>query len=52
MAHTKEAVASWRGSNAVDNDGERIGTLDEIYMDVETASPSGLLLRPGCSAQR
>jgi uncharacterized protein (TIGR02271 family) len=47
MAHTKEAVASWRGSNAVDNDGDKIGTIEEIYMDVETGEPEWLAVKTG-----
>ena len=47
MAHTKEAVASWRGSNAVDSDGKKIGTIEEIYMDVETGKPEWLAVKTG-----
>jgi uncharacterized protein (TIGR02271 family) len=47
MAQTKEAVASWRGSNAVDNDGDKIGTIEEIYMDAETGKPEWLAVTTG-----
>ena len=47
MAQTKEAVASWRGSNAVDNDGDKIGTIEEIYMDAETGKPEWLAVKTG-----
>ena len=47
MAHTKEAVASWRGSDAVDSDGKKIGTIEEIYMDVETGKPEWLAVKTG-----
>jgi uncharacterized protein (TIGR02271 family) len=47
MAQSKEAVASWRGSNAVDNDGDKIGTIEEIYMDVETGEPEWLAVKTG-----
>ena len=29
MTHTQSAVAEWRGRNAVDSDGDKIGTIDE-----------------------
>jgi uncharacterized protein (TIGR02271 family) len=47
MAQTKEAVGSWRGSNAVDNDGEKVGTIHEIYMDAETGKPEWLAVKTG-----
>jgi len=47
MAQTKEAIASWRGSNAVDNDGDKIGTIEEIYMDAETGKPEWLAVTTG-----
>ena len=39
MNPTDSAVAEWRGSNAVDSDGEKIGTIEEIYLDNETGQP-------------
>src|SRR5918999_4144762 len=47
MAQTKEAVASWRGRNAVDNDGDKIGKIEEIYMDAETGQPEWLAVTTG-----
>jgi uncharacterized protein (TIGR02271 family) len=47
MAQTKEAVASWRGSNAVGSDGDKIGKIEEIYMDAETGKPEWLAVTTG-----
>ena len=47
MAQTKEAIASWRGRNAVDRDGDKIGAIDEIYMDTETGKPEWLAVKTG-----
>jgi uncharacterized protein (TIGR02271 family) len=47
MAQTKEAVGSWRGCNAVDNDGDKIGKIEEIYMDAETGKPEWLAVTTG-----
>jgi hypothetical protein len=32
-------IADWHGMEIVDNSGERIGKLEEIYVDVETDEP-------------
>jgi sporulation protein YlmC with PRC-barrel domain len=32
-------VADWRGKNLVDRDGEKIGKLEEVYVDVENDEP-------------
>jgi len=32
-------IAQWRGKELVDRDGERIGKLEEVYVDVETDEP-------------
>jgi uncharacterized protein (TIGR02271 family) len=47
MNPTESAVAEWRGSNAVDSDGETIGTIAEIYMDAETGRPEWLAVKTG-----
>jgi uncharacterized protein (TIGR02271 family) len=47
MNPTESAVAEWRGSSAVDGDGEKIGTIDEIYMDAETGRPEWLAVKTG-----
>lgn len=45
--HTEQAVAGWRGSDVVDSDGDKIGTIDEIYADVETGRPEWLAVKTG-----
>ena len=47
MPHTESAVAEWRGRNAVDSDGDKIGSIDEIYMDAETGKPEWLAVKTG-----
>jgi uncharacterized protein (TIGR02271 family) len=47
MTPTDSAVAEWRGSNAVDSDGQKIGTIEEIYMDTETGKPEWLAVKTG-----
>src|SRR3954453_1277970 len=34
-----QEVANWRGRRVVDQSGEEIGTLDDIYLDSETDEP-------------
>jgi uncharacterized protein (TIGR02271 family) len=47
MTPTDSAVADWRGRTAVDSDGGKIGSIDEIYMDTETGKPEWLAVKTG-----
>src|SRR5688500_5321604 len=47
MAYSQEAVGSWRGCHAVDDDGDKIGKIEEIYMDAETGKPEWLAVTTG-----
>ena len=40
-------VYEWRGRTVVDRDGEKIGKLDEIYLDRETNEPEWALVKTG-----
>jgi uncharacterized protein (TIGR02271 family) len=40
-------VLEWRGRTVVDRDGEKIGKLDEIYLDRETDEPEWALVNTG-----
>jgi uncharacterized protein (TIGR02271 family) len=46
MAGSAE-VLEWRGRSVVDRDGEKIGKLDEIYLDQETNEPEWALVNTG-----
>src|SRR3954452_11014551 len=43
---TEQAVA-WRGRNAVDADGSKIGTIEEVYLDADTDRPEWLAVKTG-----
>jgi uncharacterized protein (TIGR02271 family) len=45
--HTREDVLSWRGSDLLDNDGDKIGSIDEIYLDRETDEPEWAVVTTG-----
>ena len=47
MNPTESAVAAWRGAAVVDQDGEKIGTIDEIYADADTGKPEWLAVKTG-----
>jgi uncharacterized protein (TIGR02271 family) len=47
MNPMESAVAAWRGATAVDRDGEKIGTIDEIYADADTGKPEWLAVKTG-----
>jgi len=38
MAHHQD-IGEWQGKNLVDRNGERIGKLEDVYVDVETNEP-------------
>jgi uncharacterized protein (TIGR02271 family) len=40
-------VSSWRGRTMIGGDGEKIGTIDEIYLDAETGRPEWALTSTG-----
>ncbi|MEA2141680.1 MAG: hypothetical protein QOI64_110, partial [Solirubrobacteraceae bacterium] len=47
MPTTREDVLSWRGQDLVDNDGDKIGTIEEIYLDAETDEPEWAVVKTG-----
>jgi uncharacterized protein (TIGR02271 family) len=47
MTNTESAVAEWRGRNAIDSHGGNIGSIDQIYMDVQTGKPEWLAVKTG-----
>src|SRR4051794_20254534 len=47
MATTREDVLSWRGQNLVDNDGDKIGKIDDIYLDQDTNEPEWAVVTTG-----
>jgi uncharacterized protein (TIGR02271 family) len=46
MFETTE-VLEWRGRTAVDREGDRLGTIEEIYLDAETQRPEWALIKTG-----
>ena len=44
---TLQDVQNWRGQDLVDNDGGKIGTIDEIYLDRQTEEPEWLAVKTG-----
>jgi sporulation protein YlmC with PRC-barrel domain len=40
-------VMEWRGCEVVDRDGDRVGKLDEIYVDRETGKPEWAIVNTG-----
>jgi uncharacterized protein (TIGR02271 family) len=48
---TDQAVA-WRGRNAVDADGSKIGTVEEVYLDADTDQPEWLAVKTGMFGSR
>jgi len=46
MSETTE-VLEWRGRTAVDPEGDKLGTIEEIYLDAETQRPEWALIKTG-----
>src|SRR3954470_24249992 len=44
---TQDQVLTWRGETLRGNDGEKIGTIEEIYLDTETREPEWALVTTG-----
>ena len=44
---TQMQAQTWRGHTAYDCDGEKIGTIDEIYLDRETDQPEWAVVTHG-----
>jgi uncharacterized protein (TIGR02271 family) len=42
-----ESTTAWRGQTAVDEQGEKIGKVEEIYLDHETGKPEWALVHTG-----
>jgi uncharacterized protein (TIGR02271 family) len=42
-----DTVARWRGKTMVDRDGDRVGTIDDIYADDQTGQPEWALVNTG-----
>jgi uncharacterized protein YrrD len=47
-----DTVRSWRGKTMVDRDGDRVGTIDDIYADDRTGQPEWALVNTGLFGTR
>jgi uncharacterized protein (TIGR02271 family) len=49
---TAQDVRNWRGLTAVDADGEKVGTIEEVYLDRGSDAPEWLAVRTGLFGTR
>jgi uncharacterized protein (TIGR02271 family) len=42
-----QTITEWRGRDIVDRDGDKIGKLEEIYLDEQTGKPEWALVKTG-----
>src|SRR3954453_7578175 len=47
MTHHHETATQWHGRTAVDRDGDKLGTIEEIYLDDSTGQPEWLVVKTG-----
>ena len=50
--HTTEDITRFRGATLVDRDGDKVGSIDEIYLDQETGKPEWLAVKTGMFGTR
>src|SRR3954452_18383062 len=44
---TIQDVQTWRGMTVIDADGDKIGTIDQIYLDRQTGQPEFATVKTG-----
>jgi len=44
---TTEEITNWRGHEARGTDGDKLGTIEDIYLDQETGEPEWLAIKTG-----
>jgi sporulation protein YlmC with PRC-barrel domain len=42
-----ENIRDWRGKEVLDSGGEKVGTVEDVYFDIETDEPQFLCVRAG-----
>ena len=47
MATTEQDIRNWRGQNLIDASGDKIGKIEEIYLDAESEQPEWALVTTG-----
>src|SRR4051794_7415687 len=45
-------ISSWRGETVVDSSGDKVGKVEEIYLDEETGQPEWLAVKTGMFGSR
>ena len=45
--YTREDVLNWRGRDLIDNDGDKIGSINDIYLDRESDQPEWAVVTTG-----
>src|SRR3954452_6170362 len=44
---TQQDVRAWRGLNLVDRDGDKIGKIEDVYLDRQTGEPEWIAVKTG-----
>jgi uncharacterized protein (TIGR02271 family) len=47
MTMSNETVAEWRGMEVVDSGGDKVGKVEEIYLDDQSGQPEWVLVKTG-----
>ena len=44
---TTDEIKTWQGGTVTDRDGDKIGSIDEVYMDRDSGEPKWLAVKTG-----
>ena len=44
---TMQEISSWKGRNAVDRDGDKIGSIEDVYLDRRSGEPEWVAIKTG-----
>ena len=45
--YTRDDVLNWRGRDLIDSDGDKIGSIEDVYLDRETDEPEWVVVTTG-----
>jgi uncharacterized protein (TIGR02271 family) len=47
MGSTMQEIAGWKGRTAVDRDGDKIGSIEDVYLDRQSGEPEWVAIKTG-----
>lgn len=47
QTHTMDEIQTWRGQDAMGRDGDKLGSIEDIYLDEQTGKPEWVAIKTG-----